>query len=114
MLCKHRMFLRTYADLYLVSLDRNDRDMLFTARFNGIGCELLHLFAATEYGYTRTFDHSDNVAAMTADIKFVGHIFLLSVYLRGISRGFHFARFTPQSVAHALSNSDFAMLEYKR
>ena len=73
MLRKHRMIYRTHIDMDCTIFNSNSRQMLFAAGFYGVRLKSLHFLTTTHHGNTCVMNHTNQIAAMTADIKFYVH-----------------------------------------
>ena len=73
MLRKHRMIYRTHIDMDCTIFNSNSRQMLFATGFYGVRLKSLHFLTTTHHGNTCVVNHTNQIAAMTADIKFYVH-----------------------------------------
>ena len=73
MLRKHRMIYRTHIDMDCTIFNSNSRQMLFATGFYGVRLKSLHFLTTTHHGNTCVMNHTNQIAAMTADIKFYVH-----------------------------------------
>ena len=67
----HRMLNLTDVHDYRVTGNRSNRDMLLVACFNDTCLKLCHFSSAAHHGNACIVDHSDQIAAMLANIKLV-------------------------------------------
>ena len=69
----HGVLHRTHRDVYDTALHAVNRDMLSPRRLGGARCDPVHLFTAAEHRNTHIPDHSDDIAAMPANIECLLH-----------------------------------------
>ena len=67
----HGMFYGANLNVYDIAVDLDDGNMLFVACFHHTGLKLLHFLSAAHHGDARVVDHTDQIAAMLANIKFL-------------------------------------------
>ena len=72
----HGMLCRPNGNRNLLSVHRNHRNMLLNCRIRCVGNQLLHFFTAAHNRYPAALYVRNNIAAMTANIKF--HVYIHS------------------------------------
>jgi hypothetical protein len=67
----HGMFHRANLNVYDIAVDLYDGNMLFVACFHHTGLQFRHFLSAAHQGYSRIVDHTYQIAAMLANVKFL-------------------------------------------
>jgi hypothetical protein len=70
----HGMLNRSHCDMDGIIIHIIHGGMLFSRCFGSAGCDLVHLFAATDDRNALIPNHGDDIAAVLANIKFLLHI----------------------------------------
>lgn len=111
MLRKHRMIYRTHIDMDCTIFNSNSGQMLFAAGFYGVRLESLHFLTTTHHGNTCVVNHTNQIAAMTADIKLCTHF----NFLRFINSFPHALRRMPEDACRQdRSQEPWFLLRYVR
>ena len=88
MLRKHRMIYRTHIDMDYPIFNSNSRQMLFAAGFYGVRLKTLHFLTTTHHGNTCVVNHTNQIAAMAANIKLFSHFsFTLIIFFTNFKIG---------------------------
>ena len=70
----HGMFHRPHCDMNGIAINLINRYMLLSGGFRSAGYDLVHFFTAAHNRNARVPNHSDDIAAMFADIEFLLHV----------------------------------------
>ena len=73
----HGVIYTSHIDMNSTILNRDRRQMLFTAGFHGVGEQLVHLLTAAYHGNASIMDHVHQIAAVVANVERCFHQFFL-------------------------------------